>query len=115
MISEIDDHADLLSLTVHSPRFSWSAAETLADWNGKLKYATSWRTSLTRFWRLDDDGVYLIACTSTPTVERSQQLEKGCGDLGLMLVMTIAPRKDHSQFDDDLKEVRRVFHVVFHD
>ena len=134
----IDDHADILGLTVlaqpaplsyrlgslfTSSRSTLASSPTVdgnISTNAALgsttalrscfeRFATRWQSALSRFWRLDDDGSYLIAYNSTRHSEFP--LEPGAAELGLMIVLTISPRRDHSDFDDDLQEVRSI-HVL---
>lgn len=98
----IDDHADVISVTLtttYSPKDSNSVLNMLFP-----RTMTSTRTlSLTRFWRLDDDGVYLVTLNTLKPHDTQDEVVTSAPlpDAGLNVVITISPRKDHTEFEDD--------------
>lgn len=86
----IDDHADVLYVTVNF---------------GKNK-KTSRSFFLSRFWKLDDDGTFFIIFNSIPNVKDAStgNHAKPTENLQIDAVITVSPRKDHNEFDDDLRE-----------
>lgn len=62
---------------------------------------------LSRFWRLDDDGSYIIILTTNHEMAQSEQ-DKLATDADsiplpqLTVVCTVSPRRDYEQFDDDI-------------
>ena len=133
VVKSWDDHADIIGVTAKS--------ECAVGRFGARKTVTR-RLCLSRFWKLDDDGIYLVTLNSTkyedfPTsvdatsnsdslVATNRKRKKGKEDTiptspsssagkGANLdttdtgptvnaVITVAPRKDHVEYDDDLAE-----------
>lgn len=105
MLHVLDDHADILGLTVTpltlDDYFVWPTSPRAVS----VGRPVSWKTALSRFWRLDDDGNYLIALSSTKHPDFPIEASSSVEELSrLMIVFTVSPRKDHSEFDDDLQE-----------
>lgn len=74
----IDDHADEVFVEA-------------ASWNPKSKKACLRPFRFSRFWKLDDDGLYLI------TLKTIEDYSSAAMDV----VITVAPRLDHADFDFD--------------
>ena len=95
----MDDHADTLGLTLHPGNTRCNALFSSSG-SGAV-----WRTALSRFWRLDEDGSYLITMNSV--AHPDYPMEGLAAEVGsVMIILTVAPRKDHSEYDDDLREVQ---------
>lgn len=95
----IDDHADVIRLAVNKKCSSGVF--------GANRDGFSIEVILHRFWKYDDDGVYLITYTSTGQTQFSAigvDVPKTSSQLELNMIMTVSPRKDHKDFDDDLPE-----------
>jgi hypothetical protein len=95
----IDDHADIIRLTVKK-------SCTYGLW-GSNKDDFHIEAILHRFWKYDDDGVYLITYSSTGQTQFSSTglcVPKTSSSLSLNAVFTVSPRKDHKDFDDELPE-----------
>lgn len=91
-IKEIDDHAEVLQIEVVLDL-------TLHGGRGSVNR----NISFTRFWRLDDDGVYLITFNSMkPTPGEEAPSEEVFPSVDA--IITIAPRSDLSNFDFELPE-----------
>jgi len=100
VISIIDDHSDVVKLTVYN--LPWKNARVVTFF-------------LSRFWKLDDDGSYLITFNSVD-VEKWKERHgndnhlKGIDSADLIsdvifdAVYTISPRRDHMEYDVDLLE-----------
>jgi hypothetical protein len=86
----IDDHADVLYVNVNFGR------------NNK----NSRSCFLSRFWKLDDDGTFFIIYNSIPNIKDASTGNdtKITDNLQIDAVITVSPRKDHNEFDDDLRE-----------
>eukprot|EP01041_Mallomonas_annulata_P009846 gene9847-20481_t len=133
LVQGVDDHADILGVSVHPDK---TRGDTVCGGGGRggLEILGRWRPpcpcprmklTLSRFWRLDDDGSYFIAMNSTsppsssshplsfPSTTTEEKKSKSKNKQGLttvdnnvnvMIILTVAPRKDHSEFNDDLRE-----------
>ena len=87
----IDDHADILDVTIACGK--------------DKKHIRSF--FLSRFWKLDDDGTFFIIYNSVAsTKENASEHSNKVTDKNLQIdaVITISPRPDHNEFDDDLRE-----------
>lgn len=99
VLKAIDDHADIIRLAVNK-KCSYGIF-------GANKDGFSIEVILHRFWKYDDDGVYLITYTSTGQTQFSavgEDVPKTSSQLDLNMIITVSPRKDHKDFDDDLPE-----------
>jgi hypothetical protein len=103
----LDDHADVVSVsltTTYTPKDKKNG-NILSTIFPKTKTSTR-SFSLTRFWKLDDDGIYLVTLNTFKAHDSSDEhpiaTSVATGDLGLNIVITIAPRKDHAEFNDEL-------------
>lgn len=107
LIKETDDHADLIGAEVAFP-------STPARWPSTSSATSiSRRLCLSRFWALDDDGVYLITYTSSSCVEYPHAVSSDGTDFTLVpadsmpaiaAVLTITPRQDSEDFAYDVPE-----------
>ena len=92
----VDDHADIIGVTVKT-KYKKLYSEGYVDRN----------LTLSRFWKLDDDGVYLITLTSVESsVDNITEAHNNelSSTSTLTAVITVSPRVDHTIYDDDLSE-----------
>jgi len=98
IVQVLDDHCDVLLTMMHIP--SMNKPITLL---------------LTRFWKLDDDGTYLITYNTVDVKKVRAQAGDGADlsalegitvtpGLGFDAVFTVSPRRDHMEYEEDLQE-----------
>eukprot|EP01039_Chlorochromonas_danica_P008023 gene8023-8850_t len=104
VVKEVDDHADFIGVEIpfKTPQL-WQKEQVVTR---KLCFS--------RFWQVDDDGVYLITYNSSTTVEYPHAIKKaGKTDFRLVpadsmpaidAVITITPRQDCEHFDFEIPE-----------
>ncbi len=92
----VDDHADIIGVSVKT-----NCKKVFGDCNVDRNMC------LSRFWKLDDDGVYLITLTSVEctaeNIAEAFSYEVNSTST-LTAVITVSPRIDHTIYDDDLSE-----------
>lgn len=108
----IDDHADIVTVKL--------ATDCVGKNNPK--HIVQREMSLCRFWKLDDDGVYLITFNTVKSQDNLQEKQKGINPVAekdkpsksnephktskvgpsFDAVITISPRRDHDEYDADL-------------
>jgi hypothetical protein len=100
IVQVLDDHCDVLLTTMHIPSSSMNKPITLL---------------LTRFWKLDDDGTYLITYNTVDVKKVRAQAGEGADldalggitvtpGLGFDAVFTVSPRRDHMEYEQDLQQ-----------
>ena len=100
----IDDHTDIVQLTL--------IKRATADFYPSSGSEFQFEVIMHRFWKRDDDGVYLVAYSSAgqgqftypgskpkPVVSLSSSSGQG-----MNIVLTVSPRRDHRDFEDDVNE-----------
>ena len=112
----LDDHIDQLRVQVSTEQL------IVGGWGGKISRVRGF--NLTRFWKLDDDGTYLIAITTTSSGHESSPPpsspaqsndtsnsgsssgSKNSSDdkYSIAAVLSISPRQDSSEYDEDILE-----------
>jgi hypothetical protein len=108
VLETIDDHADILGFEVKT-----TCKTKKSKFNMKEKEEVVIRKlCLTRFWKKDDDGIYLIAFNNAShnsfatsasfahTPDKAIPEAKASVDA----VITVSPRKDRNVYDDDVSE-----------
>jgi hypothetical protein len=107
VVKVIDDHADIIEITTNT-------SYVPGQYFGRLPIPS--RTIyFNRFWKLDDDGIYLIALTSCDYVHddnKSNMDDKKDSannnhkikefDPAITAVLTVNPRRDNAEYYDDL-------------
>ena len=116
----LDDHADILAMEIPCYNYRRSRLSTLSS---PLSLSSSSRTPgdsstklcLNRFWKVDDDGSYLVSLNTINQEDYDKVAPKKSdgenvrdfhpsSDIKFDIVFTIAPRRDASQYDCDLME-----------
>jgi len=110
VVKVIDDHADVIKITTH-------ASYKPGRYFGRT-LMPSRTIYFNRFWKLDDDGIYLIALTScdyNPNDDDKNDNNNNNAstningndkakdfDPAITAVMTVSPRRDNAEYYDDL-------------
>lgn len=108
VLKSVDDHTDVIEVEVISDCRKYGGSEFVKR---KFKFF--------RFWKTDEEGIYLIALNSTvhyeegdddhnkevQTTSRSTgNASKNSSPVSVDAVITISPRNDNTEFDNNLKE-----------
>lgn len=110
VVRTISDHADVLEVEVSVPcstsplQDCFLAVREAAGSAVTTAKATTWRFYLNRFWKLTDNGVYLMALNHTPAPAEQGATDTGHIEVALDAVITISPRRDHHEYDNDFAE-----------
>ena len=124
LVKEIDDHADIIEVIVPTDPMKWTTNKLFSMCGGKTENtnlnsdlssnqamgienprAGDQKSSirLSRFWNLDDDGVYMITL-NTIMPEKLGQDAHDRQAVCLDAIITIAPRGDAANFEYELSE-----------
>jgi hypothetical protein len=111
VVKVIDDHADIIEITTNTSYIP-------GKYFGR-SLIQSRTIYFNRFWKLDDDGIYLIALTSCDykhddnkndidNKNNNNNTNTNCYckvkefDPAITAVMTVSPRRDNAEYYDDL-------------
>jgi hypothetical protein len=96
----IDDHTDIIGVNI---------VTDCRKYGGKKNVTRE--INFNRFWKLDEDnGLYLITFSSmhddviNDNIDINKKNSNKVEALQIIAVLTISPRKDHNEFDNDINE-----------
>jgi hypothetical protein len=106
----VDDHVDIIAVTVNitieKRDFQWVYCPATASKSG---VTSTRKISFTRFWKWDDDGIYLITLSTVANENTSEESNNtdttktdNSPDPSIVIIITVSPRQEHANFDDDL-------------
>lgn len=96
IIQQIDDHTDVIRIELNLP-----PRPAGAGWFNHLGFQPR-DFCVMRYWRLDDDGSYVV-CLNSVSHKDCPPVE-GCTRGMLHSVLSIAPRKDYTDFEEDFAQ-----------
>jgi hypothetical protein len=96
-VQQIDDHTDVIHLVLQPVSYAWGFNIRPRDF------------CVMRYWRLDDDGSYVICLNSV--THSDCPVQPGVVRGNMQSVFVIAPRKDYADYDEDVTEAL-VTHIV---
>ena len=127
----LDDHADILAMEIHSENlnslhssnsclgesspFSLVSLSSALPLLSRSPKDSSTKLCLNRFWKVDDDGTYLVSLNTIHQEDYNKVAQKTSdgsnvrdfnpsSDIKFDIVFTIAPRRDSTEYDSDLME-----------
>ena len=110
LVERIDDHSEVLHVRLCNPIPTMNIEGRSTGGKGRLQRLLGIGTAprdlcLLRYWRIEDDGCYVIYLNS---YDHDACSEKGSASVRGTLhgFIKIAPRRDYMKFEEDLNECR---------